>query len=149
MPKRKQTDGDSTVSPDPGEIKALIGRVKQSDLAERDAQRIGRLLRLVLTLVSMREHKDASIARLKRLLFGPRSGKRGRRDALSPPDAGDATAHKLARIYYGLEKQGREYEERRGGGSVRAARAGAGAGERAEAGQGAGLRTGGTGGLSD
>ena len=114
MPKRKQTDGDSTVSPDPGEIKALIGRVKQSDLAERDAQRIGRLLRLVLTLVSMREHKNASIARLKRLLFGPRSGKRGRRDALSPPDAGDATAHKPARIYYSLEKQGREYEERRG-----------------------------------
>jgi hypothetical protein len=69
MPKRKPTDSDSLTSTNPVEIETLIGRVKHSDLPERDAQLVERLLRLVLTLVSMLEHKNASISRLKRLLF--------------------------------------------------------------------------------
>lgn len=91
MPKRKPTDSDPLTSTDPVEIEALIGRVRQSDLPERDAQLAERLLRLVLTLVSMLEHKNASISRLKRLLFGPRSDKRGHRGAPVPPSASNAT----------------------------------------------------------
>jgi hypothetical protein len=91
MPKRKLTDGDPLTSTDPVEIEALIGRLKHSDLPERDALLVERLLRLVLTLVSMLEHKNASISRLKRLLFGPRSDKRGQSEAPAPPSAGDAT----------------------------------------------------------
>lgn len=76
MPKRKQLDTDPVTSTDPVEIEVLIGRVRQSDLPERDALLVERLLRLVLSLVSLIEHKNASISRLKRLLFGPRSDKR-------------------------------------------------------------------------
>jgi transposase len=83
-------DCDPAVSTDPTEIEALIGRVKQSGLPEHDALLVERLLRLVLTLVSMLEHKNTSIARLKRLLFGPRSDKRGRPDPSSSP--GEASA---------------------------------------------------------
>jgi hypothetical protein len=72
---------DPLGSTDPVESEALIGRVKQSGLPERDAMLVERLLRLVLTLVSMLEHKNASIARLKRLLFGPRSDKRRQPDS--------------------------------------------------------------------
>jgi hypothetical protein len=80
MPRRKQTDGDPTASTDPREIEMMIFRVKQSDVPERDALLVERLLRLVLTLVSMLEHKNASSARLKRLLFGmARRGARGER----------------------------------------------------------------------
>jgi hypothetical protein len=62
-----------------------LGRVKQSDLPERDAQLVERLLRLVLTLVSMLEHKHASISRLTRLLFGPWSDNRGQNLSPAPP----------------------------------------------------------------
>ena len=94
MPKRKPTDSDPAVSTDPREIEALIGRVKQSDLPERDALLLERLLRLVLTLVSMLEHKHASIARLKRLLFSPRTEARHRppEPADGPPFESEATA---------------------------------------------------------
>jgi transposase len=91
MPKRKPTDTDPLGSTDPVEIEALIGRVKQSDLPERDAQLVERLLRLVLTLVSLLEHKNASISRLKRLLFGPRSDKRGPSASPASPSSSDAT----------------------------------------------------------
>ena len=43
------------------EIEALIERVKSSDIAPRDAQLIERLLRLMLSMASLLEHKNASI----------------------------------------------------------------------------------------
>jgi transposase len=69
----KQDDIPKT---DPSEIEALIARVKHSGIAPRDAQLIERLLRLLLSMASLLEHKNASIKRLKRLIFGPGSDKR-------------------------------------------------------------------------
>jgi hypothetical protein len=47
---------------------------------------LARLPRLLLRLITLLQHKNASLSRLKRLLFGPRSGKR--REANSSPGAG-------------------------------------------------------------
>jgi hypothetical protein len=69
----KQDDIPKT---DPSEIEALIQRLKQSNLELRDAQLVERLLRLVLSMASLLQHKNASIKRLKRLIFGPNSDKR-------------------------------------------------------------------------
>jgi hypothetical protein len=60
----------------PAEIEALINRVAGGQMREGDAQLVVRLLRLVLVLVGALAEKKASIARLQRLLFGPRSDKR-------------------------------------------------------------------------
>jgi hypothetical protein len=48
MPRRKLNDGEPTVSTDPSEIEALIGRLKQSDLPEREAVLAERLFRVSL-----------------------------------------------------------------------------------------------------
>lgn len=57
-------------------------------MREGDAQVVVRLLRLVLVLVAALAEKQASIARLKRLLFGPRADRRpqprARENQLSP-----------------------------------------------------------------
>ncbi|HEY6403872.1 MAG TPA: transposase [Blastocatellia bacterium] len=67
---------DDIPKTDPSEIEALIQRLKQSNLEPRDAQLVERLLRLVLSMASLLQHKNASIKRLKRLIFGPSSDKR-------------------------------------------------------------------------
>src|SRR5262245_18005451 len=69
----KQDDIPKT---DPTEIDALIQRLKQSNLEPRDAQLVERLLRLALSMASLLQHKNASIKRLRRLIFGPSSYKR-------------------------------------------------------------------------
>jgi transposase len=79
---------DDIPKTDPSEIEALIGRLKQSNIEPRDAQLVERLLRLVLSMASLLQHKNASIKRLRRLIFGPRSDKRA--DTGSP--AGNQTA---------------------------------------------------------
>src|SRR5262249_36012489 len=60
----------------PFEIEALIERVEGGEMRAGDAQLIGRLLRLALALLRVLEGKNASLARLKRLLFGPKSERR-------------------------------------------------------------------------
>lgn len=67
---------DDIPKTDPSEIEALIERVKRSGIDPRDAQLIERLLQLVLSMASLLQHKNASIKRLKRLIFGPGSDKR-------------------------------------------------------------------------
>jgi hypothetical protein len=67
---------DDIPKTDPSEIAALVQRLKQSNLKPRDAQLVERLLRLVLSMASLLQHKNASIKRLKRLIFGPSSDKR-------------------------------------------------------------------------
>jgi hypothetical protein len=57
-------------STDPAEIEALITRLEQGELREGDTQLLGRLLRLLLRLITLLQQKNASLARLKRLLFG-------------------------------------------------------------------------------
>jgi hypothetical protein len=67
---------DDIPKTDPSEIEVLIHRLKQSNLEPRDAQSVERLLRLVLLMASLLQHKNASIKRLKRLIFGPSLDKR-------------------------------------------------------------------------
>ncbi len=71
MPMKKDLDHYST---DSAEIEALITRLERGQLRDGDAQSLARLLRLLLRL--MLQQKNASLSRLKRLLFGPRSDTR-------------------------------------------------------------------------
>lgn len=74
--KPKPEDRPDVIATDPSEIEGLITRIKDSNLSVRDAQLVERLLRMVLTLSSLLQRKNASIKLLKKLLFGPRSEKR-------------------------------------------------------------------------
>jgi len=67
---------DDIPKTDPSEIEALIHRLKQSNLEPHDTQLVERLLLLVLSTASLLQHKNNSIERLKRLIFGPSSDKR-------------------------------------------------------------------------
>lgn len=68
--------GDDIPKTNPAEIEGLIERLKQSNLNPRDLDLVERLLRMVLTLVRVLQQKNASLKRLKRLIFGPSSDKR-------------------------------------------------------------------------
>lgn len=70
---KKETDPNST---NPAEIEALIARLEQGQLRDGDAQLLGRLLRLLLRLIALLQQKNASLARLKRMLFGPGTDRR-------------------------------------------------------------------------
>jgi hypothetical protein len=70
---KKDPDQNST---DSAEIEALITRIERGQLRDEDAQLLARLLRLLLRLINLLQQKNASLSRLKRLLFGPRSDKR-------------------------------------------------------------------------
>ena len=83
LPMKKDPEHNST---DSAKIEALITRIEQGQLRDEDAQLLARLLRLLLRLITLLQHKNASLYRLKRLLFGPRSDKR--REANSSPGAG-------------------------------------------------------------
>jgi hypothetical protein len=67
---------DDIPKTDPSEIEALVQRLRHSNIEPHDAQLVERLLRLVLSMASLLQHKNASIKRLKRLIFGPSSDKR-------------------------------------------------------------------------
>src|SRR5882672_3246441 len=82
-PMKKDPDQNST---DSAEIEALITRLERGQLHDGDAQLLARLLRLLLRLITLLQQKNASLSRLKRLLFGPRSDKR--REPNSSPGAG-------------------------------------------------------------
>ncbi len=70
---KNELDPNST---NPVEIEALIARLEQGQLRDGDAQLLGRLLRLLLRLIALLQQKNASLARLKRMLFGPGSDRR-------------------------------------------------------------------------
>src|SRR4051794_14059602 len=62
---------DEPVSARPEEIESLLERVRRNQLGEQDLRLLERLLRLLLSVVRFLEQKNTSLARLKRLLFGP------------------------------------------------------------------------------
>jgi transposase len=62
---------DEPVSAHPEEIASLLERVRRNQLGEQDLRLLERLLRLLLSVVHLVERKNASLAHLKRLLFGP------------------------------------------------------------------------------
>jgi len=82
---------DDTPSTNPAEIEALIVRLKQSNLDHSDALLLERLLRLLLSVITLLQHKNASISRLKRWLFGPRSDSRSKPG--SKPDSDTSDGH--------------------------------------------------------
>ena len=63
-----------------------MARAEDGQLRAEDGPLVGRLLRLVLMLARMLESKNASLARLKRLLFGPRSEKRAQPPVEASPE---------------------------------------------------------------
>jgi hypothetical protein len=64
---------DEPVSANPEEIESLLECVRRNQLGEQDLRLLERLLRLLLSVVRFLEQKNTSLARLKRLLFGPPS----------------------------------------------------------------------------
>jgi hypothetical protein len=71
MPKR-----DEIPTTNAQEIEALIEKVKQGRLDQKDTQFLERLLRTFISLMSLLEKKNQSISKLKRMLFGPKSDTR-------------------------------------------------------------------------
>jgi transposase len=78
----------------PSEIEGLISRFERNELTAEDRALNIRLLRLVLTLVSLLQKKNATISKLKRMLFGPSSDRREPQAQSSP--SGDAPAQQKA-----------------------------------------------------
>src|SRR5215467_12467078 len=56
--------GEEIPKTNPAEIEAVIARVKQSNIEQRDVELIERLLRTVLVLVKLLERKNISIKKL-------------------------------------------------------------------------------------
>ena len=98
------TDHEPPSSTNPSEIEALIARLKHGSLNNQDTLLVERLLRLLLTLIRVVEHKNTSISRLKRLLFGPGSDTRAARSSIASaapltkdePQASDQASAALA-----------------------------------------------------
>ena len=82
-----------TPSTDPAEIEALRQRLRNGQIHEQDLQLLDRLLGSLLSLVNLLQQKNASISRLKRLLFGPRSDARTPHNqaSISETDSSPAT----------------------------------------------------------
>src|SRR5262247_4343202 len=73
LPMKKDPDHNST---DSAKIETLITRIERGQLRDEDAQLLAWLLRLLLRLITLLQHKNDSLSRLKRLLFSPRSDTR-------------------------------------------------------------------------
>ena len=58
------------------EVKAILHRAETGQIGAADAPLVVNLSRLVLTLWQVIDEKKESIARLRKLLFGPKSEKR-------------------------------------------------------------------------
>ena len=71
MPKH-----DLIATTDTAEIESLMIRLEASQLRDGDTHTLHRLLRTFLSLIDLLQRKNSSMARLKRLLFGPRSDQR-------------------------------------------------------------------------
>ncbi len=87
MPKK-----DDTIETSPSEIEALISRFERNELTPEDRALNVRLLRLVVTLVSLLERKNFTISRLKRMLFGPSTDRRASSPSPNPAPEPSAAA---------------------------------------------------------
>ncbi len=72
---------DDIPTTDPAQIEQLIERLKQSNLEPHETRLLERVLRTFLSLVSLLQHKNASIKRLKQMIFGPKTEKRKSKDS--------------------------------------------------------------------
>lgn len=64
--------GEEIPKTNPAEIEAIIARVKQSNIEQRDVELIERPLRTVLVLVKLLERKNISFKKLREMVFGGR-----------------------------------------------------------------------------
>ena len=78
---------DLIATTDTAEIEALMARLDAGQLRDGDTLTLHRLLRTFLSLIHLLQRKNASIARLKRLLFGPRSDQRAAAVTKPQPEA--------------------------------------------------------------
>lgn len=78
----ERPDIPSTSKP---EIEALRERLRQGSLRQEDLQLLDRLLGTLLNLISLLQQKNASLRRLKRMLFGPRTDLRAGEKAKAEP----------------------------------------------------------------
>ncbi len=85
------SEHEPPTSTNPSEIEALIARLEDGQLGAEDRRLISRLLRLLLTLIRVVEHKNTSISRLKRMLFGPGADKRAAAAASSASTSNTAS----------------------------------------------------------
>ncbi len=85
-------------SAQPDEIRSLISRLRQRNLSERDFVLLERALDTFLSFITLIENKNATIKRLRKMLFGPRrdsrvgSGDSAKRADESVPDDASAPA---------------------------------------------------------
>jgi hypothetical protein len=71
----------------PEEIEGLIGRAERGELTPEEQARVSGLLRLFLKLVWVSQAKEATLARLRGLIFGKSTEKRKKDKGQEPPDA--------------------------------------------------------------
>ncbi len=64
----------------PSEVETLIEKIWQNKPEEQDKRMISRLLRTLLSVVSMLEEKNVTLLRLKAMVFGKKSEKRKREE---------------------------------------------------------------------
>jgi len=83
---------DETHRTNPAEIENLIEQIRRTNLEPGAKEKIERLLRTVLTLVELLQRKNASIKKLRQMIFGKRTEKHQRQ-------AGDEEW----RIYYCID----------------------------------------------
>jgi hypothetical protein len=57
----------------PAEIESLIEQIRGTNMDPRAKEKIERLLRTVLTLVELLQRKNASIGKLREMIFGKRT----------------------------------------------------------------------------
>lgn len=70
----------------PEEIEGLIGRAERGELTPEEQARVSGLLRLFLKLVWVSQAKEATLARLRGLIFGKSTEKRKKDKPGAPPD---------------------------------------------------------------
>lgn len=113
---------DEIPTANPSDIEGLIKRFENNQLSEGDKQLVTRLLRFVISLLGMVQSKNATIARLKKMLFGPGSDKQSQEDLVTPatdkessaPDSSDAPQQSTTEELKPAEQKKRKGHGRRG-----------------------------------
>lgn len=85
-----------SLSVDRTHVEALLARVESAQLLDDDLSLIAHLIRSWLQLAKTLADKDVSLARLRKLLFGPSSGKRStitREPVVSSSNVGATVTH--------------------------------------------------------
>src|SRR5262245_44473201 len=73
--------GDETPRTNPAEIENLIQQIRGTNLDPRAKEKVERLLRTVLTLAELLQRKNASIKKLREMIFGKRTERHQARKA--------------------------------------------------------------------